>query len=97
MNSELHNWLSSLISGIVSRPTDVIITEQRDDMGVLFSIRLAKEDHGKIIGKDGQHAQALRILLRSAGSLHNVRASLKIDIPFISKNASTNTSYNKIA
>jgi predicted RNA-binding protein YlqC (UPF0109 family) len=47
-------------------------------MGVLISLQVAKSDMGKIIGKNGQTAKALRTLLRVIGSKNNARVNLRI-------------------
>lgn len=78
---KLKEWLSVIIGGMVSRPEAVKLESVVDEMGHFFVLSVHPEDRGRIIGKDGQHATALRTLLRCAGSAFDVRASLKIDIP----------------
>lgn len=82
----LLEWLRNMVGGLLSHPEDLQIDSSIDDMGHLFVIRTHAEDRGKIIGKEGQHATALRALLRCAGSNLDVRAALKIDIPMAQKN-----------
>ena len=50
-------------------------------MGVLLTLEVDKEDMGQIIGKSGQTAKALRVLLRVLGSKNNARVNLKIVEP----------------
>ena len=50
-------------------------------MGVLLTLKVAKDDMGKIIGKSGQTAKALRTLLRIVGSKNDARVNLKIVEP----------------
>jgi len=50
-------------------------------MGVLITLKVEKEDMGKIIGKNGQTAKSIRTLLRIIGSKHNARVNLKIVEP----------------
>ncbi len=50
-------------------------------MGVLITLFVSKDDMGKIIGKSGQTAKALRTLLRIIGSKNNDRVNLKIVEP----------------
>ena len=66
---------------IVSEPDKVEVTRQLDEMGVLLTLKVSKEDMGKIIGKSGQTAKALRTLLRIVGSKNNARVNLKIVEP----------------
>lgn len=70
-----------VVKQIVDHPEDVVVERQVDEMGVLVTLKVNKEDMGKIIGKDGQTAKALRILLRIIGSKNNARVNLKIVEP----------------
>ena len=78
---KLQKWLQLLISGVVSFPDDIVIKQSEDEQGVLFTIEVHEEDRGKVIGKKGAIANAIRVVLRSAGRLLDVRASMKILIP----------------
>ena len=57
---------------------DRIFDQKVDDLGVLLTVQCAQEDMGKIIGKSGQTAKAIRILLRIIGSKTNERVNMKI-------------------
>ncbi len=82
MNSEkLQDWLKTILSGLVSNPDEIEIEKITDEMGVKYTVRVAKEDRGRVIGKRGVIAQAIRTLLRSAGYSGNIRASLVFDMP----------------
>lgn len=82
MNSDkLQLWLVALVQGLVSNPAAVEIDVASDEMGVLFTVRVHEEDRGKVIGKAGSIANAIRTVLRSAGRLVDVRASMKVDVP----------------
>lgn len=50
-------------------------------MGVLITLDVGAEDMGKIIGRDGATAKALRTLLRVVGMKNNARVNLKINEP----------------
>lgn len=75
------DFIEYVIKQIVEHPDQVEITRTVDDLGVLITLKVSKEDMGKIIGKDGQTAKALRTLLRIVGSKHNLRVNLKIVEP----------------
>ena len=66
---------------IVEYPDQVEITRTVDEMGVLITLKVGKDDMGKIIGKNGQTAKALRTLLRIIGSKNKARVNLKIIEP----------------
>ena len=81
MEDKLQEWLIGLIQGIVSHPEHVVIENKKDEMGLLFTIKVHGEDRGKLIGREGKHANALRTLLHCAGGNFDVRAALRIDVP----------------
>ena len=80
-NEKLADWLTALVRGMVSKPNDVHIDRKVDEQGVLYTIKVADEDVGRVIGKGGACASAIRELLRVAGSLLDERASMKVDAP----------------
>jgi len=74
-------FVKFVVSQIVSNPDDIKIERKVDEMGVLITLEVGKDDMGKIIGKSGQTAKALRTLLRIIGSQNNARVNLKIVEP----------------
>ncbi|MFH1012230.1 MAG: KH domain-containing protein [Candidatus Peregrinibacteria bacterium] len=75
------DFVEYVIKSIVSDPNKVVVTRTVDDMGVLLTLQVAKEDMGKVIGKGGQTAKSIRILLRVIGSKTNTRVNMKIVEP----------------
>lgn len=71
-------FLEMIIKLIVTEPGEVEITRTVDDLGVLITLKVSKDDMGRVIGKDGQTAKAIRTLLRAIGSRNNVRVNMKI-------------------
>ena len=67
-----------IAKAIVDNPEEVKVTEVPDDDGVVFKLEVALEDKGKVIGKQGQTARAIRTLLRIAAVRRGVHASLEI-------------------
>ena len=76
-----HKFLEILIQEMVNKPDKVCIERTVDDRGVLYVITVDDNDIAKIIGKGGSIAQAIRLLLKVVGYKHNVKASMKIDVP----------------
>ncbi|HEY48759.1 MAG TPA: KH domain-containing protein [Dehalococcoidia bacterium] len=69
---------------IVDNPDEVKVTEEETEDGVLLKLEVAPEDTGKVIGKEGRIAKAMRTLLRVAAIRKGTRATLEIisgDIP----------------
>jgi predicted RNA-binding protein YlqC (UPF0109 family) len=75
------DFIEHVVKLIVENPDEVHVTRSVDEMGVLITLQVAKDDMGKIIGKNGQTAKSLRILLRVIGSKNNARVNLRIVEP----------------
>jgi predicted RNA-binding protein YlqC (UPF0109 family) len=76
-----HEFLEYVVKALVDTPDAVSVTRSVDEMGVLLTLAVAPDDMGKIIGRDGNIAKALRTLLRVVGMKHNARVNLKINEP----------------
>lgn len=74
-------FLEYTIKALADHPESVETTRTIDQMGVLLTLTVHPEDMGKIIGKSGKTAEALRILLRVVGMKGNARVNLKINEP----------------
>lgn len=70
-----------VVKGLVEHPDEVKIGRTVDEMGVLLTLDLNPEDMGKVIGRSGNTAKAIRTLLRVVGMKHNARVNLKINEP----------------
>lgn len=66
---------------IVNDPTQVHVTEVRGGSTVNIELEVAKEDMGRVIGKNGRVANAMRQLLRVAGAQEGKRVHLDIVEP----------------
>lgn len=74
-------FLDYVIKALVDTP-DAVKTERKvDEMGVLITLKVDPADMGKIIGRMGQTAKAIRMLLRVVGIKNNARVNLKIEEP----------------
>jgi len=75
------DFVEFIVKQMVSEPDEVEVVRTVDEMGVLITLKVAKDDMGRIIGKGGQTAKAIRVLLRVVGSKNNARVNLKIVEP----------------
>ena len=73
--------LDFVVKALVDNPDDVKIERKVDEMGVLLTLRVNREDMGKIIGKAGNTAKSIRTLLRVVGMKTDARVNLKIEEP----------------
>jgi predicted RNA-binding protein YlqC (UPF0109 family) len=76
-----HQFLEYVVKALVDNPDDVAIVRSVDEMGVLLTLTVNAADMGKIIGRDGNIAKAIRTLLRVVGMKHNARVNLKVNEP----------------
>lgn len=74
-------FLDYVIKGLVDTPDKVVITRTVDEMGVLLTLSVDPIDMGKVIGRSGNTAKAIRTLLRVVGMKNNARVNLKINEP----------------
>ena len=74
-------FLDFLVKSLVDNPNDVKISRTVDEMGVLLMLDVNPADMGKIIGREGNTAKAIRTLLRIVGMKNNSRVNLKIAEP----------------
>ena len=88
-------FLDFVIKALVEKPEDVKIVRTVDEMGVLMTLDVNKDDMGKIIGREGNTAKAIRTLLRVVGMKNNSRVNLKINEPADGGVRETKTSATK--
>ena len=74
-------FLENLVKALVDHPDSVNINRTVDEMGVLLTLDVHADDMGKIIGRSGNTAKAIRTLLRVVGMKHDARVNLKINEP----------------
>ena len=67
-----------IAKSLASKPEDVKVTKEVEDGRVILRLEVADEDKGKIIGRQGRVAQAMRVLLRVASVKNGTRAILEI-------------------
>jgi len=81
MSEKEKDFLEYVVKAIVDEPSAVKIDRRVDEMGVLLTLKVASSDMGKVIGRDGNTAKAIRTLLRVVGIKNNARVNLKIEEP----------------
>jgi predicted RNA-binding protein YlqC (UPF0109 family) len=67
-----------LAQSLASDPDSVRVTESVEEGQVILRLEVAPEDKGKVIGRQGRVAQAMRVLLRVAAVKDGTRAMLEI-------------------
>ena len=74
-------FLEFVIKTLVDNPDSVKVSRTVDEMGVLLMLDVHPDDMGKVIGRAGNTAKAIRSLLRVVGLKNNARVNLKINEP----------------
>jgi predicted RNA-binding protein YlqC (UPF0109 family) len=74
-------FLEVAVKALVDHPESVKVNRSVDEMGVLLTLDVHAEDMGKIIGRSGNTAKAIRTLLRVVGMKNDARVNLKINEP----------------
>jgi len=78
---EDQQFLEMVVKALVDNPETVHINRTVDEMGVLLTLDVHADDMGKIIGRSGNTAKAIRTLLRVVGMKNDARVNLKINEP----------------
>lgn len=74
-------FLEYVVKALVDNPDSVNVNRTVDEMGVLITLDVHPDDMGKIIGRSGNTAKAIRTLLRVVGMKNDARVNLKINEP----------------
>ncbi len=75
------SFLEYVVKSLVVHVDAVKVKRSVDEMGVLLTLDVHPEDMGKVIGRSGNTAKAVRTLLRVVGMKNNARVNLKINEP----------------
>jgi hypothetical protein len=67
-----------IAKAIVNAPDNVVVTQETTEEGTVFKLQVADEDKGRVIGKQGRVAQAMRTLLRVKAAKEGTRVTLEI-------------------
>ncbi len=74
-------FLEYVVKNLVDNPDAVKVDRKVDEMGVLLILKIDPQDMGKVIGRNGNTAKAIRNLLRVVGIKNHARVNLKIEEP----------------
>jgi uncharacterized protein len=67
-----------LVKALVDKPEEVNITQTEGEAVTIIEIRVAAEDAGKVIGKEGRIANAIRTIVKASGAKNKKRVSVEI-------------------
>jgi uncharacterized protein len=70
--------IETIVSALVDYPGDVVVTSQEEEDRIVYLLSVNKEDMGKVIGKQGRIAKAIRTVVYAAGSSQHKKIYLEI-------------------
>jgi predicted RNA-binding protein YlqC (UPF0109 family) len=79
VSSSVKEVLEYIAKNLVDEPDAVEVTETQNDESVTLKLSVAPDDVGKVIGRRGRTARAIRDMVRAAGAKSGVNASVEIE------------------
>ena len=71
--------LEVISKSLVDNPDEVVVTEKETEKGLVLELKVAPSDMGKVIGKQGRIAKAIRSVVKAAASRENKQVSVEIE------------------
>lgn len=71
--------LEVIAKSLVDNPDEVVVTEKETEKGLVLELKVAPSDMGKVIGKQGRIAKAIRPVVKAAASRENKQVSVEIE------------------
>jgi uncharacterized protein len=75
---DMRELVTFIATSLVDQPQAVTVNEAEQEGNIVIELRVAKEDIGKVIGKQGRTARAIRAVLAAAAARENKKARLEI-------------------
>ena len=69
--------LQAIIEALVSDPTEVLVEERKEEGTIIFEVKAAESDMGKVIGKEGRIAKAIRTVMRAVANKEDKRVNIE--------------------
>jgi predicted RNA-binding protein YlqC (UPF0109 family) len=75
----MKEFIEYIAKNLVDDPNSVKVDEMSEENKVVLKLHVAKNDLGKVIGKQGKTAKSMRVLLTAVAAKHNMSGQLEID------------------
>ncbi len=76
----MQELLKSIAQGLVENPDEVEVSAEQEASGAtVYHLHVAESDMGRVIGKQGRIAKAIRVVMRAAATRSNEKISVEID------------------
>jgi len=70
--------VEAIAKSLVDRPENVVVTETSTRQGTVIQLKVDPDDMGKVIGKQGRIAKALRVVVKAAATRDNKKVTVEI-------------------
>ena len=67
-----------IAKALVDNPDEVVVTEKKDGRNIMIELHVAPSDMGKVIGKQGRIAKAIRAVVKAASTRENLKVDVEI-------------------
>jgi len=74
----MKDLLELIAKNLVDNPDSVVVTETQGERGTILELRVAPEDMGKVIGKQGRIAKAIRTVVKAGAIQNDTRVTVEI-------------------
>ncbi len=74
----MRELIEFIAKSIVNQPDQVVVTEEQGEEGTVLKLKVADEDKGRVIGKQGRIAEAMRTLIRVKAAKAGTKVTLEI-------------------
>ena len=71
--------LEVIAKSLVDNPDEVVVAEKETEKGLVLELKVAPSDMGKVIGKQGRIAKAIRSVVKAAASRENKQVSVEVE------------------
>ena len=74
--------LKAIASGLVDKPEEIVVTSEEQENGTTvyhYHLHVAEDDMGRVIGKQGRIAKAIRVVMRAAATRNDKKIAVEID------------------
>ena len=76
----MQELLKAIASGLVEKPEMIeITTEEAENGATIYHLHVAEDDMGRVIGKQGRIAKAIRVVMRAAATRNDQKIMVEID------------------
>ncbi len=69
--------LTTIITSLVEFPEQVSVSEKEDEKNIVFEVKVAQKDMGKVIGREGKMAAAIRTVMKALAAKQSKRVTIE--------------------